>query len=974
MLDTEAFSVKVTKGYDIKEQTRKLKKENDKHDKMYSSPILYKDDLPSGKSRYDLYVLTEYHYGSNATIESLAKYIHATLHNKGAICILSCLPMSLQGKPIRGRISSFYANHAIDLSQYIPPYSKVAVEGRAIYAVTKTDDINVQDFYDVVFNPNSHFYDPKTRSFYFPFDRHTSFATIDKSISISNPPLNFKKNWEARFARKQFIKAYRYVPDKIRYPKTQAVEITDTHAFFEEHKNEKYVAWDTETSSLNPFIAKIKCLTMAFDSHTGYYLKWSDIDKKELGEFLRNKFQIGSNLKYDINVAIHNGVDRDCLHIDWDTVNAGHVLNEDRRNGLKSHAWLYTRIGGYDRELDAYKKRWHIPSYDKIPHSVLMTYAPFDATTSFAGWECQSKQMDWIDNNPEFSLKNFFKEVNYPYDENDLWNLRRYYTEIVLPATNKFINIEQKGFVINLHRLRKYGSLVEKEMEKVREIIYQKFEKPYFSIQEMERKKKLAKKKGKFGFREQESIKAEKMNNEGLLLNIDSASELGKFLTQGKGWRVIRTGKSGEPLTGKDILREWAKEGHEEATLLLEYRQLKSWYNTFLGDERKFSKKTGKNGTGIWQYLQPIEGRDDIAIVHPTFAPMLAKTGRGRSSDPNMQNIPHHGDIYSQILVRGIFDVPSEDFVFGEEDGSGLQLRIEAAMSLDEELRKGFVEYGGDPHSVTAQYIYMPKCSLEDFMANKKEEPYKTFRFLSKGANFSLIFNTTASEFARKSLMPNWTIQQCEEYLKENGLENDPIERLSKLQDTGDFSKDLTFCKYWSAAINIKRKFFEKYPQIKDLIVNTIKFANKHGYIRSPFGAIKRLPQLLSHNDEDMEQGIIKHLHNIAVNAGVQNFESVLIMRTIIEIMDFIEENNMKSYVIGYVHDSIVRYVHKDEDEVLKKKIQEIFSKDISQNNKIPMEIDFSTYDVYHGDVWGIEKEELEKWKEENPEKYQSVA
>jgi hypothetical protein len=57
------------------------------------------------------------------------------------------------------------------------------------------------------------------------------------------------------------------------------------------------------------------------------------------------------------------------INIIDDTLQLGHVLNEMRSNSLKTHSWLYTNYGGYEKELDDYKKKYRGMSTKAVQRS-----------------------------------------------------------------------------------------------------------------------------------------------------------------------------------------------------------------------------------------------------------------------------------------------------------------------------------------------------------------------------------------------------------------------------------------------------------------------------------------------------------------------------------------------------------------------------------------------------------------------------
>jgi DNA polymerase-1 len=103
--------------------------------------------------------------------------------------------------------------------------------------------------------------------------------------------------------------------------------------------------------------------------------------------------------------------------------------------------------------------------------------------------------------------------------------------------------------------------------------------------------------------------------------NIGSPKQLGEVLFDSLGLGGGRKGKTGAYATGADVLEELAAQGHDLPARVMDWRQiakLKSTYADTLVDQ-----------------INPGTGR-----VHTSFAMAATSTGRLSSNDPNLQNIP----------------------------------------------------------------------------------------------------------------------------------------------------------------------------------------------------------------------------------------------------------------------------------------------------------------------------------------------
>jgi DNA polymerase I-like protein with 3'-5' exonuclease and polymerase domains len=299
---------------------------------------------------------------------------------------------------------------------------------------------------------------------------------------------------------------------------------------------------------------------------------------------------------------------------------------------------------------------------------------------------------------------------------------------------------------------------------------------------------------------------------------------------------------------------------------------------------------------------------------------------------------------------------------------------------------KVFTELGGDMHSMTSNTVLMRNYSLEECLKRKKEPEFYDARFKSKQINFQLLFGATAFNFAQTIIEKEWSFVEVLEYVKENDLLN-KVNALKKHivgsdrpnwkkaddeeivgPDWGSLfeGKDKEKFPYiWAVASDIRKKFFEKYSGLFSWIESVVGskkdgtkgLAQLNGYVRSPFGAIRRLPQL-KYEGKDDKNGVIKNLKNIALNSPVQNYENVLMLLMAIRLNNHIKENGLKSRLCGDVHDAIISYTHKDEIEELFRIAKEEFEKDRPENMGIPLEMECEISDYYgKGEVWGFGKE-----------------
>lgn len=116
-------------------------------------------------------------------------------------------------------------------------------------------------------------------------------------------------------------------------------------------------------------------------------------------------------------------------------------------------------------------------------------------------------------------------------------------------------------------------------------------------------------------------------------------------------------------------------------------------------------------------------------------------------------------------------------------------------------------------------------------------------------------------------------------------------------------------------AKDIYDKFFKAYPEIKQYSEDKHKEMHSKGMISVP-----NVGLVLKISPEDYN-GDIGKAERVAGNAGIQGSSSMMAGCTIYEIKKFIDENNLKSKVILFVHDSIEVDIHPDELLMISSKI-----------------------------------------------------
>ena len=141
--------------------------------------------------------------------------------------------------------------------------------GRAIYAITQSDDIREEDFIDYITNKN-YFYSPDLKSYVFPIYEYFRWVGQD----------NFENRWVFR----QISSCKKFQNRKRRIKKHIYYDVDNTSQFFKDHQDSCLMAIDTETDSLNWRTNTIGYVSISFNSYEGYLLRWDNIDIDEFSD------------------------------------------------------------------------------------------------------------------------------------------------------------------------------------------------------------------------------------------------------------------------------------------------------------------------------------------------------------------------------------------------------------------------------------------------------------------------------------------------------------------------------------------------------------------------------------------------------------------------------------------------------------------------------------------------------------------
>src|SRR5215831_2302025 len=231
--------------------------------------------------------------------------------------------------------------------------------------------------------------------------------------------------------------------------------------------------------------------------------------------------------------------------------------------------------------------------------------------------------------------------------------------------------------------------------------------------------------------------------------------------------------------------------------------------------------------------------------VHTSYALAATPTGRLSSSEPNLQNIPIRTEEGRKIR-RAFIAADGNKLV--SADYSQIELRLLAEIADIEPLKKAFRE-GLDIHAMTAS---------EMFGVPVKGMPGE-IRRRAKAINFGIIYGISAFGLANQL-----------------GIERE------------------------EASAYIK-KYFERFPGIRDYMEETRAFAKQNGYVLTLFGRKCHYPEIAHSN-----ASIRAFNERAAINARLQGTAADIIRRAMVRMEAALAKAKLSAQMLLQVHDELV--------------------------------------------------------------------
>ena len=275
-------------------------------------------------------------------------------------------------------------------------------------------------------------------------------------------------------------------------------------------------------------------------------------------------------------------------------------------------------------------------------------------------------------------------------------------------------------------------------------------------------------------------------------------------------------------------------------------------------DWRQLTKLKSTYTDTLIEEINPKTGR-----VHTAYSMSGAATGRLSSNDPNLQNIPIRTEEGRKIR-RAFVAEPGHKLI--SADYSQIELRLAAHVAGIDALKEAF-RAGADIHAMTASEVFGVPMAKMDAETRRR----------AKAINFGIIYGISAFGLGNQLGVPQG---EAADYIK---------------------------------------KYFQRFPGIRDYMERMKQFAREHGYVETIFGRRVHIPGI-----KDGNVSRRSFSERAAINAPLQGSAADIIKRAMKRIPPALDAAGLKTRMLLQVHDELVFEAPDREVEQVKKLAKDV--------------------------------------------------
>src|ERR671912_1181807 len=273
-----------------------------------------------------------------------------------------------------------------------------------------------------------------------------------------------------------------------------------------------------------------------------------------------------------------------------------------------------------------------------------------------------------------------------------------------------------------------------------------------------------------------------------------------------------------------------------------------------IAEHRRLSRLKDAYADSLPGLVNPQTGR-----VHTSFSQVSASSGRLVSREPNLQNIPVRTQLGREIRTAFVADASGLGIkgptVLLSVDYSQIELRVLAHLTREPALREAF-QKGEDVHALAAARLY----------GVPPEEVTAEMRRIGKMLNYGVVYGMTGYRLALEA-----------------GIDRKEATRFVK-------------------------RHREQYLAVRAYVERTLREAEEKGYVETPLGRRRYLPDLGAKNRQRREAA-----RRAAENMPNQGMVAEIIKLAMIRVHERLREEGMASRMLLQVHDELLLEVPEGE-------------------------------------------------------------
>lgn len=328
--------------------------------------------------------------------------------------------------------------------------------------------------------------------------------------------------------------------------------------------------------------------------------------------------------------------------------------------------------------------------------------------------------------------------------------------------------------------------------------------------------------------------------------NPNSPKQMAELLFDKLKLPVVEFTATNSPSSSDHTLKVLKKNSPVVIGAILDYRQAAKYVGSYLRPWRQLL--TPENRLRSSYNLTKSETGSGTVTGRLSCQNLVPYTGT-KNKGMSLHQVPRDGDI------RTVVTAPPGKVLIAA-DYSQIELRVAAALAMESRMIEAY-QKGEDIHTLTAATV----------MGKRVEDVTKEDRQKAKAVNFGFLYGMGARNFVKYAF--------------------------------DDYGLEFTL----QEAEYIRTEFFLLYRGLRPWHRRVEDFVRRYGFVRSPLGRIRRLPDIHS-ADKGLQYEAVRQAINSPVQATASDF--TLMAMVLAHDRFFGLYRDRRAYIIGQVHDSIL--------------------------------------------------------------------